>query len=505
MKTLKIFAFISSLVILLVAGCTKDFEEINTDPNNSVAVETAYILTYAEKNMMDNLRDLWYGGRCTQVLAQHWSQRNYSDEDRYLFRTTVTNNAWRAFYRTMMNLEKIIELNTNESTKSQARGSGPNEHQIAIAKTLQVWIMSIITDTWGDVPYSEAFKSAILQPKYDKQEDVYAMMIAELKAAADLIDANETEIVKGDIIYGGDAAKWKKLANSLRLRLALRVRHKNPAYFNEVIALPATSFFQSNADNAAFTYLPVSPNEGPVYRGFFVDARNDFTISKPLVEVLAGRNDTLNAGKLNPFVGVVDPRIDVFMYPDANGKYVGMPYGMNESMTKQFAQYCPNYFITPSVVHQPDFSYIIMDYAEVCFIFSEANSWAQSHYENGIVASMQFWGVDAADIDAYIAAIPAANEENVMTQKYIAFYMQPEQAWFEYRRKGYPKMLISPGEITHNHNGQNVIFEPLEGNAIPRRLQYPIEEQGVNKSGYDGAIVTQGQDVLSTRVWWDKP
>ncbi len=186
-----------------------------------------------------------------------------------------------------------------------------------------------------------------------------------------------------------------------------------------------------------------------------------------------------------------------------------MPYGMEDTYTKAFAKHCPDYTVHPSVVHEPDFGYTYMDYAEYCFIMSEVNGWNQAWYEAGIRASMEFWGVATADIDAYIAAVPAANEENVMTQKYLAFYMQPEQAWFEYRRKGYPLMLLNPGEISHRQLVEGVMtdimFNQLEGEGIPRRLQYPIEESGVNPTGYEGAIANQGADLLTTRVWWDKP
>jgi hypothetical protein len=517
MKTLKRLAFISSLVMLLVAGCTKDFEEINTDPNRSVVVETGYLLTYSEKVLIDWLRDEWFGGRVNHLLAQHWSQRNYSDEDRYLFRSAVNNSAWSMFYRTMMNLQRIIDLNSNESTRVQASSSGPNDHQIAVATILQVWIMNIITDSWGDVPYSEALNPSILQPKYDKQEDVYALMIQKLIDANSMIDLSlpAPNLTKGDLIYNGNMEKWKKFGNTLRLRIALRAYHKVPAYLNDVLTLPASSFFESNADNAIIEYLPDSPNQGPVYIAFFVSARNDFTITKTLTEILAGRNDTLNVGKNNPFAGIVDPRIDVWSYPNEDdtspyfGQYVGMPYGMLDTYTKAFAKYCPDYTVHPSVIHEPDFGYTYMDYAEYCFIMSEVNGWNQAWYEAGIRASMEFWGVATSDIDAYIAAVPAANEENVMTQKYLAFYMQPEQAWFEYRRKGYPLMLLHPGEISHRQLVEGVMtdimFNQLEGDGIPRRLQYPIEESGVNPTGYEGAVANQGADLLTTRVWWDKP
>lgn len=500
----KIFLVIS-IPVLFLAGCTDNFEEINKDPNNPVAVETGYLLTYAEKSIMDNLRNEWFAGRGTQLLCQYWSQNNYPDEDRYLIRTTTIQNAWRAFYRAAANLQQIIKMNTDEATKADALGSGPNEHQIAVAMILKAYIISIITDTWGDVPYSECFNPDIRQPKYDRQEDIYSQLIQELKDAAAMIDPTKGNLTKGDIIYGGDVAKWKKFANTLRLRLALRMSKKNSNPLNDVMTLPPSSFFESNDDNAKFKYLDASPNEGPVYRAFFVNNRNDFTITKPFVELLAGRNDSLNTSKINPFAGIEDPRLSIWAYK-VNGEWVGMPYGMDDATTKAFAPYTCNYKNNPSVVHQPDFAYTFMDYAEFCFIMSEVNNWNQGWYIKGIRASMEDWGVDEADINAYIAAVPSANEENVLTQKYIALYMQPEQAWFEYRRTGYPKTLIKPGEITHRQGTNDIIFTPLvDGvNDIPYRLWYPVEEQGVNKPGYEAAVAAQGPDDLKTKVWWQK-
>lgn len=500
----KIFLIIS-LPVLFIAGCTDKFDEINKDPNNPVAIETGYLLTYSQKTIMDNLRDAWFAGRGTQLLCQHWSQNNYPDEDRYLIRTTTIQNAWRAFYRAAANLQQIIKMNTDEATKADARASGPNEHQIAVAMILKAYIISIITDTWGDVPYSECFNPDIRQPKYDAQADIYPQLIKELKDAAAMIDPANGDLTKGDIIYGGDVAKWKKFANTLRLRLALRMSSKDDAPLNEVKALPASSFFESNADNAKFTYLAASPNEGPVYRAFFVDNRNDFTITKPFVELLAGRNDSLNVTKINPFVGLEDPRLSIWAY-QIGGKWIGMPYGMDDATTKAFAPNTCNYKNNPSVVHQPDFAYTFMDYAEFCFIMSEVNNWDQTWYEKGIRASMEDWGVDEADITAYLAAVPAANQERVLTQKYIALYMQPEQAWFEYRRTGFPKTLIKPGEITHRQGTTNIIFTPIVDGVtdIPNRMWYPVEEQGVNKPGYDAAVAAQGPDDLMTKVWWQK-
>ena len=115
---------------------------------------------------------------------------------------------------------------------------------------------------------------------------------------------------------------------------------------------------------------------------------------------------------------------------------------------------------------------------------------------------MEDWGVASADIDAFIAAMPAASEATVLTQKYLALYIQGEQAWFEYRRTGQPEMLLKPGEIA---NG-SIVFEPLEGGgqAIPRKIPFPVEEYNINRVRVQEAVAAMGGDGLDVRVWWDQ-
>ncbi|HRY32443.1 MAG TPA: SusD/RagB family nutrient-binding outer membrane lipoprotein [Bacteroidales bacterium] len=500
MKRISIFLiFLVSLTLML--GCTKDFDKFSENPNDPQQVSTGFILTYAQKYLMDNMRDEWFGGRCTFLLSQYWAQNNYTDEDRYLFRTTVTDAQWRYFYLGLMNLRDIVRLNTDEETKNDALANGANENQIAVANILTAYIMQIVTDTWGDVPFTQALLGNENQtPVYDKQSSIYPALITMLKDAAAMIDLNKDGIKSGDIIYNGDMALWKKFANSLRLRIALRMKAKDPAPFNEVVALGPDALIASNDEIAAFKYVGVAPNNGPLYDAWFTENRNDFTMSKPFVDLLKGVNDTLNS-KTNPFTGIFDPRLPIFCTP-VNGEYLGMPYGMTDSDTKAYAANCPNFKNDPSVVQASDFSYVLMDYAEVCFILSEANGWDQTWYANGVEASLEWWGVAAGDIATYMAALPAANQERVLTQKYIALYPQGEQGWFEYRRTGFPHTLVHPGEITHVGTSGNIIFTPLEGNQIPRRLLYPIEEQGVNANSYAAAVAQMGGDTQDINVWW---
>jgi hypothetical protein len=443
------------------------------------------------------------------LLPQYWAQINYTDEDRYAFRSSVTDTWWRAMYTTAMNLENIIQLNTDEATKTDALASGANENQIAAAKILKAYIFSILTDAMGDVPYSEAFQANLnRQPKYDPQSEIYPSLLQELSDACDMINVDADGIRFGDIIYDGDMTKWKKFGASLSLRLAQRwAKRDGGAALQGVISkYGETGFFTSNGDNAKFGYVGAGDN-GPLYDAWFTEARNDFTLAKPFVQILKGENDDYN-GKTNPFQGMVDPRI--WIYAPGYEDVLGMPYGMEDAAAKAYAPNCPDFSDTenghtPSVL-SPTYAYPLMDYAEVCFILCEVNNWNQTWYENGVRASMEDWGVDAADIDAFVGAMPAASEATVLTQKYVALYLQGEQGWFEYRRSGYPKMLVQPGEQTHvDADGNPIYFVPLEGGgtAIPRRITYAVEEYGINEEAVKAAASAIGGDNLDTRVYWD--
>ena len=145
-----------------------------------------------------------------------------------------------------------------------------------------------------------------------------------------------------------------------------------------------------------------------------------------------------------------------------------------------------------------------MEYSEVCFLLSEFNNWDQAWYEKGIRASMAKWGVATADIDAYIAGLPAASQETVLAQKYIALYMQPHEAWTEYRRTGFPKTIIKPNPPYTSQAGEVYSFIPLVVDAIdlPNRIGFSQSEQLLNVTGYEsGKAALGGADNMLTKLW----
>lgn len=514
-----LYGFIAILLIFVATSC-RDLEEINKDPNNPEQVSTATLMNGAQKKMMDYIFDNWFSGRQALLYAQYWAQRNYTEEDRYQIRESVNNSYFNALYTIAGNLKLIEDLNTDPETKSVMAAYGNNNNQIAAAKILKVWLMQVMADTWGSIPYSEAFKlkEGIVYPKYDELQTIYASLLSELDAAIDMIDEDEPAFNTGDLIYHGDASAWKKFGNSLKAKVALRLSKVDPNWKSHIAEAIASGMFESNADNAVFNYLEAAPNECYFYRGFFVDARNDFTITRPFTNLLNGIPDALN-GKSHPWPNVVDPRLTIYTTPRV-GAYNGIPYGLRSNqMTAALRNAAPNFYGLPPVVLEDNFAVPYMTYAEVCFILSEYKGFSKPEYEEGIRASIEYWDnlnvslmgaapVPAATVDAYVTAVSrTVNAEAVATQKYIHLYMSGTEAWAEYRRTGYPKTLTKPGDIVMVSGGENLIFEPLSEvkNDLPARVKYPTNESTLNGENFNQAVakLQDGTNNYYSKMFWD--
>ena len=227
------------------------------------------------------------------------------------------------------------------------------------------------------------------------------------------------------------------------------------------------------------------------------------TVTAQFVDLLQGFNDTLN-NKVNPFSGLTDPRLSLWV-PKRGGVYRGMPYGLEDKYASALRGVTANLYnaAAPTLVTRGDFTVVLMDYAEVCFILSELNNWDQTHYINGINASFEHWGADPTVTTDYINSLPSANMETVLTQKYIALYMNGYEAWAEWRRTGYPKSIIQVGELTGpTSTGDVLTFSAIVGDAIPRRLTYPVQEYTINKTNVDAAASSIGGDAFNTKLIW---
>lgn len=504
MKTLK-------YIVLFFAGismfaCDVEYYE---DPNNPDIAPTYGLINHVQKQFMLDTRDVWFSGRQSLLWVQYWNQVNYTEEDRFQYRETVNLAGWNDIYKNAQDLHDLIELNTNEETApDMAARFGPNENQIAAARIMLVYIYLYAVETWGDVPYASygsdnpSFQANQLKyegndtPDYASQQEIYPDMLNELAEAVAMINTEEV-MIEGDNFYDGNTAQWIKFANSLRLRIANRIKDVYPEAQAHIDAAIAGGVMESNADNAGVTFEANAVNGAPMYIGFEVEARRDFAPSMQFVQLLQGER--------GPF-GVEDPRLDVFVADNEDGNKVGVPLTSSNAIVGDFDKESD----PGDAILVPDYTEIYMEYSEVCFILSELNNWDQEWYEEGVRASMEKWGVPAAEADSLIGALPPASEETVMTQKYIALYMQPMEAWSEYRRTGYPQTLVKPNEpYTYTFPaGDSTMtaeytFTPIGGlTDLPERNKYPLNEYSVNEINVTEAASAIGGDTQDTPLWW---
>ncbi len=520
MKTYKKLLLKTLVLTLILSSCTKDFDSLNSSPNAPEKVPSTTLMVNAQFRLCQDIRDEWFSGRMVLPWVQYWAQLNYTEEDRYQYRENSNNDAWKTIYTDLMDLQRIVELNTDEATKGDMLAYGSNENQIAAARILKTWVFNLLTDTYGPIPYQSVgtedpdfqalnATSGVIGPVYAPQEKVYRDMIKELKEATAQIDVNSAAFTQGDVLLDGDALKWKKFGNSLRLRLAMHMRAKDKAFADQNIAEAiAGGLMTSNDDNAIVEFEPTATNASPMYQAYIVSARTDFGVAMPFIDLLKGLK--------GPFLGKVDPRLFIYAAPKgtavgdvASGNftvgtadnYEGQPYGVENHIA---AGVKVGNISLPFAPIQATYGEVFMDFAEVCFLMSEYNDWDQTWYIKGIRASMEKWGASTADIDAYVAGLPAASKETVMTQKYIALYMQPHEAWTEYRRTGYPNTLIKPNTSYTSNAGIVYSFVPLVVDAtdIPARIGFSQSEQLLNVDGYaTGVSNLGGADNMLTKLW----
>src|SRR5687767_1554358 len=244
----------SALLAVLLISCTGDFEEVNTNPNSPLSTTPNLLLTGLERDMMNSLLNETWG--IGNIVIQHTAKNQFVNEDRYLW--SELNGIWNAVYDNMRDVNNII-IQAEETNQGNFKG---------VALILKSWMFSLATDCYGDVPYSQAAqgKDGLIFPEYDSQEQIYNGILNDLTEANTLL--NGAANISGDLIYGGDVKKWRKLANALRLRYLMRISDRKDvsadlkAILNDATVSP---IFESNDDHAVYTYQANSPNQFPLF------------------------------------------------------------------------------------------------------------------------------------------------------------------------------------------------------------------------------------------------
>ncbi len=468
------------------SGCTKDFDDINTNPNAPIAVNSGLLLPQIQRDMIGSLLGETWG--IGNIVIQHTAKNQFVNEDRYLW--GELNSIWDNVYSNMRDVKNII---------AQSEANGENNYK-GVALVMKSWMFSLATDAYGDVPYSQAIQAKEGQnyPAYDPQEQIYNGILADLKTANEVLGTSG-EVVAGDIIFNGNIEKWKKLANSLRIRALMRISRKRDvsADLRAIVENPATNpIFESVADNAVYTFRSTSPDQFPLHTSR-IGSFNEFRASKTLLDTLKTLSDT---------------RMQIYFRPtpdtegSANPEYVGIPNGLNDvdALTynggPQFQSRIGALYYEQAVSTQGlDIAKgVIMTYAELQFLLAEAaekgliSGDAKTFYENGVNGSFAFYGLTTPVdyLNRQETAYSGTQQEKLSKiglQKWISLFFQGLEAWFDWRRTGIPALL--PGVSNQNND------------MIPVRFRYPIIEQSLNSASYNDAIQRQGADDLNTKMW----
>ena len=555
MRQSKYITIITMACALFFASCSDEYmENMNTDPSKAATIDpnaqltTAQLQTYGDLSMMEIYRNYHYA--FTQQLMGCWNTTNYGG------RHTLDNNEmsriWTSFYT--QSLKNIIDAQYR--TAEDAEKVNIN----SVLRIYRVYLMSIITDTYGDAPFSEAglgFLEGKFNPKYDKQEDIYNAFFLELEDAVNKIDPTKDKVT-GDLIYAGDVTKWQQLANSLRLRFAMRISNVNPTKaqteFENALAANGSVITDASSD-ALIKYMTIAFSFGQEaysdYRGNSLSQLlfgND-PANNPSYLCSTFFNQLYNSGDPRTFKisrcyydGLMsatspDNRVDITQEmiekgiafsPRDPGAYSWEPWptGYDSDICAELAVNNPSVTATMAREVEPklannflksDNPGVVMTSAEVKFLMAEATvkKWnvgsalAEDLYKQGVRAAMDFltdnYGCTAttdAEFDTFIQDKGAFGHtdnqklEAINTQAWILHFTNPAECWANVRRSGYPK-LKSPAEYGF---GQYL----TGGTEIPVRLCYPVLESSYNKKSYNEAIERMGgTDNWHSLLWWD--
>lgn len=474
----------SLLIILAVVAtitqfsCKKSFD-INKNPNSPADVTVVQLLPAAQVSIAQvngNYLQI-VGGIWSQYWTQNPNSSQYRPLEQYQPGPSSANTAWLELYAgALPDLKKIVEKSgTADNTRNYT----------AIAKILQGYTFQLLTDNFGDIPFSEALKGEddkITSPKYDRQEDIYNGIIALVKEGRDLINLDGEGPSSDDVMFGGDMSAWGQFANTLLLRMYLRLAYRNPGLAQAGITELQNNSYGFLSSTGQVAYYSIPGNTNPLY--------SEMKILNSTQNLIASATSVDSMGERN------DPRVLVF-YTGTSGLEQGY-YNINP----------PASYSTPSsavgaLVADPESATAPVKFIssyESLFLQAEAaaRGWmsgdAKSLYEAAIQASFQEYeafGLTSADADDYISgagAYPGGSTEDniraIITEKWYAMNgNQNIEAWTEWRRTGYPDFFT-------------ISKTSRIGNSFPQRIPYPETEITRN-------LKFPGQKDITEKVWWD--
>jgi len=461
-------------------GCTDNFQDFNTNSKAPSEVPAGTLFANSTVALFDFMTSTNVNDNNFRLWAQQWAQTTYPDESNYeLIEREVNRRTWNAFYATVIKdaneAGKIIAADAILSEADKAAST-------ALTELLEIFSYHVLVDIFGDVPYTEALSIENLTPKYDKAADIYLSLASRLDGAIANLNGSSS-LGSYDLIYGGDLAQWRKFANSLKLRLAIRMADSNDAMAKAMAEeAVADGVFTSVADDFQIAYESTTPNTNPLWVSLVQSGRSDFVCANTIADYMNG---------------LEDPRRQLYFsepFDSATGGLIGGIYGDSNSPTP-FSHAGANQV-------DPTFPGTIMDFSEVNFLLADAaergynvGGSAEDFYNAGIEASILEWGGNADHVTAYLANEKVAYttaegdwKKKIAMQKWLALYNRGFEAWTTYRIYDSPTMNVAVGA----------------GTTPPMRFSYPVTEFSLNKANVEAAIGNiGGTDDTFAKVFWD--
>ncbi|PZR28867.1 MAG: SusD/RagB family nutrient-binding outer membrane lipoprotein [Citrobacter freundii] len=527
------------LLLVYLSGCSKKFDEINTDPSKASQLDfdPNYLFTTAQLGYGNVTEYQLYEFSCmTQLFASTFDY--YGGGDKYDQQLTAYNT--RFFIDGMTQAAQL--------TEAQSLGEKDPEkyHNLSqLCRIFRVLIMQRITDVYGDIPYFQAGqgKNGVLYPVYDAQEAIYKDMLVTLDDAIQKLDANKP-LATGDLLYAGDIDQWKKFGYSIMLRVAMRLSKVASELARQYAEKAAKNTFASIADNA-IVKLEGGPNEATINRTANAIGLNDFQEirwSKTFIDYLKSSGDprlyaltekadtglAYNQSLARP--GLRYTTQDPTPTGSLHEVPIGMPNGHDISGAYSITT-APGYpgptgtgdnasplgnYARPrmDVFTRKNLPVFLVTYSQTELLLAEAKirGWdvgavtAAQHFQNGVQAALQAlpqWDaaltIPADTITQFMSkrildeSSPEHSLQMINAEYWAASIFDFTEAWSNWRRSNYP--LLTPVNYPGN----------ISDGAIPRRLPYPPTENATNPANYRIAIrQLGGSDLSSARVWWDK-
>jgi len=476
------------ILLVLLSSCQSLLDDIYDNPNAVTEIDDAALFTNAVRSLLFQTASTsgyrFAGQHAHYLVAGSTARRpdQYGDN----FDDDYYNMYFNFYGGVIRHIEDVLQITSEGETKNDVRH--------AMADVIAVMGYAVITDAYGDIPYAEGGKGKtedILTPKYDTQQFIYTDMMSRLANDISILkNADPKDAYPGsEPLFDNDLSKWVKLANSFRLRLAMRIRYADNNLSKKVVAeCLAQPLMEDPSDDASMIQTEGNGNRWYSYKTGY-----------PLIKV--------SEKMVNQLTGTSDPRLPVFVSKNEDGKYVGQLNGLND------IAFGASKFETKSnmgdAISSKESKYYVLTAAETWLLRAEAALAydgdavkANEYYRKGIETSLKQWEVDTAEIITFLAS-PTASlsgtqsqmEEQIGTQMWIALTPDYFEGWSYIRRTGYP--VIPERKALYLERG-------VTKGLMPSRFKYGSKELSTNGTNVQEAIDRQGPNSIATPVWWDK-